>query len=68
MGTYVNCDKAKNSFGDVWYRVPEIMSKGLVMVNGCGKSKANDKFKTTAVPGELIMFVREMNMVEQIKD
>ena len=68
MDIYVNCDKAKNSFGDVWYLVPEIMAKGLVMQNGCGKSKANEKFKTTAAPGELILFVREKNMMEQIKD
>jgi hypothetical protein len=68
MDVYVNCDKAKNSFGDVWYLVPEIMSKGLVMANGCAKPKVNEKFKTTAIPGELILFVREMNMVEQIKD
>jgi hypothetical protein len=68
MDIYVNCDKEKNSFGDVWYLVPEIMSKGFVTQNGCGKSKANEKFKTTAIPGELILFVREKNMMEQIKD
>jgi hypothetical protein len=68
MDIYVNCDKAKNAFGDVWYLVPEIMSKGMVMENGCGKSKANDKYKTTAIPGELILFVRERSMMEQLKD
>ena len=68
MDVYVNCDKDKNAFGDVWYLVPEIMSKGLVTQNGCGKRKANGKFKTTAMPGELILFVREKNFVEREKD
>jgi hypothetical protein len=68
MDVYVNCDKDKNAFGDVWYLVPEIMSKGLVTQNGCGKRKANEKFKTTAMPGELILFVREKNFVEREKD
>ncbi|MGA8087900.1 MAG: hypothetical protein WCA10_11365 [Terracidiphilus sp.] len=68
MDLYVNCDKDKNAFGDVWYLVPEIMSKGMVTANGCGKAKANEKYKTTAAPGELILFVREMNMMERTKD
>ncbi len=68
MDIYVNCDKAKNAFGDVWYLVPQIMSKGMVTENACGKSKANDKYKTTAIPGELILFVREKSMMEQLKD
>ena len=68
MEIYINCDKDKNAFGDVWYRVPEIMSKGMVTANGCGKAKVSEKYKTTAVPGELIMFVREKNMVERVKD
>ena len=45
MDIYVGCDKVMNSFGDVWYHVPEIMSKGLVTVNGCTKPKANEKRK-----------------------
>jgi hypothetical protein len=68
MDLYVNCDKAKNAFGDVWYLVPQIMAKGTVTENGCAKPKVNEKFKTTAIPGELILFVREKNMMEQIKD
>jgi hypothetical protein len=68
MDLYINCDKAKNAFGDVWYLVPQIMSKGTVTENGCAKPKVNEKFKTTAIPGELILFVREKNMMEQIKD
>jgi hypothetical protein len=68
MDIYVNCDKEKNAFGDVWYLVPAIMSKGMVTANLCGKSKANEKFKTTAAPGELILFVREKNLIEREKD
>lgn len=64
MDIYVNCDKDKNAFGDVWYLIPQIMSKGMVMENGCGKPKANEKYKTTAMPGELILFVRQRNWKE----
>lgn len=65
MMIYVNCDADKNAFGDVWYMVSEISKKGYVMSNGCGRSKANDKFKTTPAPGELILFVRERNWKER---
>lgn len=65
MEIYVHCDADKNAFGDVWYHVPEITSKGLVATNTCSKSKENDKFKTTAAPGELILFVRQRNLKER---
>ena len=68
MEIYVNCDAQKNTFGDVWYLVPQIMAEGMVMANGCGHTKANEKFKTTALPGELILFVREKNWYERGKD
>ena len=68
MELYVNCDAEKNAFGDVWYRVPEIASKGFVAANGCAKAKVNEKFKTTAAPGELILFVREKNLKERTMD
>jgi hypothetical protein len=68
MDIYVNCDAQKNTFGDVWYLVPQIMSEGMVMANGCGHAKVNEKYKTTALPGELIMFVREKNWFERGKD
>jgi len=67
MEVYINCAQ-KNTFGDVWYLVPQIMSEGMVMANGCGHSKVNDKYKTTALPGELILFVREKNWFERGKD
>jgi hypothetical protein len=65
MEIYVHCDADKNEFGDVWYHVPEIASKGFVAANSCSKSKENDKFKTTAAPGELILFVRQKNLKER---
>ena len=68
MEIYVNCDAPKNEFGDVWYLVPKIVTQGVVTENGCGHSKANEKFKTTAGPGELIMFVREKNWKERVRD
>ena len=68
MELYVNCDADKNAFGDVWYSVPQIMAKGMVTSNLCGKSKENEKYKTTAAPGELILFVRERNWKERAED
>lgn len=68
MEIYVACDAEKNAFGDVWYTVSEIMKKGLVAANACGKSKVNEKYKTTAAPGELILFVRERNWKERAQD
>lgn len=68
MEIYIKCDAEKNAFGDVWYSVPQVMTKGMVTANLCGKSKDNEKYKTTAAPGELILFVREKNWKEQVKD
>ena len=68
MDIYVNCDAEKNSFGDVWYPVTQIMTKGYVAANGCGKARVNEKYKTTAAPGELILFVREKNWKERAQD
>jgi hypothetical protein len=67
MEMYINCDAQKNVFGDAWYLVPQIMSEGMVTPNGCGHSKVNEKYKTTALPGELILFVREKNWIERGK-
>lgn len=68
MELYVNCDAEKNTFGDVWYPVSQILTKGYVAANGCGKAKVNEKYKTTAAPGELILFVREKNWKERAQD
>jgi hypothetical protein len=68
MELYISCDADKNAFGDVWYLVPQIMSKGFVAANGCAKPKVNEKYKTTAAPGELILFVREKNWKERAEE
>lgn len=68
MEIYVKCDAEKNTFGDVWYPVSQIMAKGYVAANACGKAKVNEKYKTTAAPGELILFVREKNWKERAQD
>ena len=68
MELYVDCDKEKNAFGDVWYLVPPDHVEGNGHCKWCAKPKVNEKFKTTAIPGELILFVREKNMMEQLKD
>jgi|SRR5215831_17695536 len=68
MEIYVGCDADKNAFGDVWYLVPQIMEKGFVAADGCAKAKENGKYKTTAAPGELILFVRERNFKEKASD
>jgi len=65
MELYINCSADKYSFGDIWYPVSQIMTKGFVAANGCGKPKTNEKYKTTATPGELILFVREKNWRER---
>lgn len=67
MEIYVPCDADKNTFGDVWYHVSEIMNKGFVGANGCAKAKANAKYKTTPAPGELILFVRGRSLMEREK-
>jgi len=68
MEVYINCDADKNSFGDVWYQVSQIQGKGYIAADLCGKSKTNEKYKTTAAPGELILFVRERNWKERATD
>lgn len=68
MEVYVNCDADRNAFGNVWYSVPQIMTKGVVSANSCGKAKANEKYKTSAAPGELILFVREKNWKERAEE
>lgn len=65
MEIYINCAADKYLIGDVWYPVSEIMTKGFVAANSCSKAKVNEKYKTTAVPGELILFVREKNWRER---
>ncbi len=68
MEIYVGCDADKNAFGDVWYLVPQVLDKGFVAANACAKPKPNVTYKTTAAPGELILFVRERSFKERASD
>jgi hypothetical protein len=64
---YVKCDvaKQKDTGQDSWYPVDEILSSGISAPNDCVKSKAADKAKVEARPGEFVLFVRKRNWKEQ---
>ncbi|SRR6266568_4227504 len=67
MEIYINCDvdKSKNTLGDLWYTVADIMSKGLVASNTCGKPKDVAKLATpVAEPGVIVLYVRQKNWHE----
>jgi hypothetical protein len=44
---YVNCDaeETKDTPGDLWYPVADIMSSGIVAPNGCTKSKVTETLR-----------------------
>ena len=68
MEIYVNCDteKHKGMIGDIWYTVADIMSKGLVVENGCGKPKDVAKLAVPVPePGVIVLYVRQRNWKEQ---
>ncbi len=58
---YLNCDGVKRyqSASPRWYSVSEIAAKGLVTQNGCIDQTHEDKLKTTANPGEFVLYVRK---------
>jgi hypothetical protein len=58
---YLNCDGVKRyeSASPRWYSVSEIAAKGLVTQNGCIDQTHEDKLKTTASPGEFVLYVRK---------
>jgi hypothetical protein len=70
MDIYVNCDAAKqgDTPGERWYTVADILTAGFVTPNGCAKPKVADKLKVAAKPGELVVFVRRHNWMEQSMD
>jgi hypothetical protein len=53
--TYVNCDAAKESDRErnIWYSVSDIVKKGVVAPDECGKTDFSAK------PGEFLFFVRK---------
>jgi hypothetical protein len=58
---YLNCDAVKRyqTANPRWYPVSEIAAKGLVAQNGCIDQTHEDKLKTTANPGEFVLYVRK---------
>jgi hypothetical protein len=58
---YLNCDGVKRyqTATPKWYPVSEIGAKGLVTENGCIDQAHEDKLKTTASPGEFVLYVRK---------
>jgi hypothetical protein len=68
--TYVNCDSAseKKNPIDRWYAIPEILTSGVVVPNGCVKPSAATKYKPGSKPGEFVIFVRRKTTVEQFRD
>ena len=67
MEIYVQLRRGQKRFRRCLVSRAGDLSKGFVAANGCVKPKENEKFKTTAVPGELILFVREKNLMERNK-
>ena len=62
MELYVNCDKAKECLWRSLVSGRRDLAKGIVDSQWLRKAKVNEKFKTTAEPGELVLFVREKSM------
>jgi hypothetical protein len=71
---YVNCDAAKDAGSsdrapglDRWYKVSDIVEKGVVAPNGCVGKKIPDRLQVVANPGEFVFFVRKLNAKEQFQ-
>lgn len=60
---YVNCDGplAMETPTEMWYKVADILSSGVIATDGCIKEKEFDKLKIAVKPGELVLFVRKIS-------
>ena len=60
---YVDCRYSKESVGGLQVKIPlaEIISKGIVGHNFCGKQHAEP------IPGLLIMYVRKRTLIEEMR-
>ena len=58
---YLNCDAVKRyqTANPRWYSVSDIAPKGQVAQNGCIDQAHEDKLRTTANPGEFVLYVRK---------
>ena len=70
MDYYVNCDVArqKDTTGESWYPIPDILSGGIKIPNECVKDKVADKITVDVKPGEIVLFVRKKNWREGTQD
>jgi hypothetical protein len=59
---YVNCDAAKQSDKEreIWYPISQIIEKGIVAPDECGKTEY------TAKPGHFLFFVRKRNAIDPL--
>jgi hypothetical protein len=67
MEYYVNCDvaKQKNSSGESWYPIADILRSGVVMLNDCVKQKDAEKVRIDPQKGVFVVYVRPRNWREQ---
>lgn len=63
---YVNCDvaKQKDTTGETWYPVADILSSGIKIPDDCVKEKDAGKITVDVKPGEFVLFVRKKNWLE----
>jgi hypothetical protein len=67
MEFYINCDvaKQKNTEGDTWYPISDILKSGIAMPNDCVKEKNADKIRVDPKQGEFVVYVRRRGWREQ---
>ena len=65
---YVNCDvaKQKDTDGETWYPLEDILSSGISAPNECVHPKEAAKVKVNPKPGEFILYLRKRNWKEQM--
>ena len=70
MAYYVNCDvaKQKDTTGESWYPIGDILSAGLKIPNDCVKPKDADKVNVDVKPGEFVLFVRKKKWTEDAQE
>lgn len=67
---YVNCDGpvAMDTPVEMWYKVSDIMTSGVIATDGCIKAKDFEKLKISVKPGELVLFVRKESWRDRARE
>ena len=72
---YANCDANKDQQTpgrglslDRWYKISEILQKGIVAPNDCIGKKVPENLQVFIKPGEFVFFVRKQNWREQMQE